>query len=403
MAAVREVAERGAPDLALANHLVMGPADPRAGAAATCPTRSRSTARAGVHGQAAPGALPARTRARACGRARGVLVGSATRRRACGRRWTTPTLAARTRLGPPGVDIERFAPARAGSGPRRACRTCVARLRRAPRRESRTPRFARDPAAAAAALADDRPGGPPGRVRGQADRLQGRRPAAGRLAAGARADAGRAAGDRRLRRVPRGPGGARRALGAATSTSAPRPARRGRPASCRTSRAFLERAPEPRYPARRRAAERVVRGAARPRRARRPAARRRGDGRPQHVPRGVRDGRRRGRGVRRAAGGGAATPGLAEVARTLSEAVPEAARPLLAFERGADAVPQLAAARRRLARGARGAARRHARGDGGGHARALLVGRRGADRAGRGGGPPRRLARPPEPVRFRAA
>jgi glycosyltransferase involved in cell wall biosynthesis len=36
--------------------------------------------------------------------------------------------------------------------------------------------------------------------------------------------------------------------------------------------------------------------------------------------------------------------GLGEVATTLSEVVPEAARPLLGFERGADAVPQLAAA-----------------------------------------------------------
>jgi glycosyltransferase involved in cell wall biosynthesis len=36
--------------------------------------------------------------------------------------------------------------------------------------------------------------------------------------------------------------------------------------------------------------------------------------------------------------------GLAEVASTLSEVVPEAARPLLGFERGPDAVPDLAAA-----------------------------------------------------------
>ena len=36
--------------------------------------------------------------------------------------------------------------------------------------------------------------------------------------------------------------------------------------------------------------------------------------------------------------------GLGEVARTLAEAVPEAARPWLSFEVGPDAVPQLAAA-----------------------------------------------------------
>ena len=61
----------------------------------------------------------------------------------------------------------------------------------------------------------------------------------------------------------------------------------------------------PRRRARHDRADRVG-GTARPRRADRRAARCRGDGRPQHVPGGVRHGRRRGRGLRRAARGGRA-------------------------------------------------------------------------------------------------
>jgi glycosyltransferase involved in cell wall biosynthesis len=107
--AVRDVVERADPELALANHLVMGPLilsralgqAPYAvkihGSAleytvAPQPERFLGAARRGVAG------------------ARGVLVGS---RHTAERLWDTlqePDLPARTRLGPPGVDIGRFAP-----------------------------------------------------------------------------------------------------------------------------------------------------------------------------------------------------------------------------------------------------------------------------------------------------
>ena len=143
--------------------------------------------------------------------------------------------------------------------------------------------------------------GPPRRLRRQADRLQGRRPAARRLAARAGARAGGQARGRRLRGVPRGARAPGRGPGGRRPRRRPRDARRER-AGAEVPRAFLDDAPDG-YGARPR--PRRVGRPARPRRARRPAARHRGDGRPEHVPRGVRDGRRRGRGLRLAARGGA--------------------------------------------------------------------------------------------------
>ncbi|MDW5593942.1 glycosyltransferase [Conexibacter stalactiti] len=107
--AVRDVVERADPELALANHLVMGPlilsralgpipyAVKIHGSAleytvAPQPERFLDAARRGIAG------------------ARGVLVGS---RHTAERLWDTlqePDLPARTRLGPPGVDVGRFAP-----------------------------------------------------------------------------------------------------------------------------------------------------------------------------------------------------------------------------------------------------------------------------------------------------
>lgn len=107
--AVRDVVARVAPDVALANHLVMGPLVLARGlgdvpyavkihgsaleyAVAPQPERFLAPARAGIE------------------RARGVLVGS---RHTAERLWETleePDLPARTRLGPPGVDVGRFAP-----------------------------------------------------------------------------------------------------------------------------------------------------------------------------------------------------------------------------------------------------------------------------------------------------
>ena len=112
VAAVRTVAERVRPDVALANHLVMGPV-----------ILARALGPLGVpyavkiHGSALEYVVkrdPERflpfAREGLAG-ARGVLVGS---RHTAGSLWEAigdPQLPERTRLGPPGVDVEVFAPA----------------------------------------------------------------------------------------------------------------------------------------------------------------------------------------------------------------------------------------------------------------------------------------------------
>ena len=91
VAAVREVAERVRPDVALANHLVMGPVIlARALEGLGVPYAVK------VHGSALeytvkphPGAS-CRTRSRAWRARAGCSSARATRARACGRRWTTP-------------------------------------------------------------------------------------------------------------------------------------------------------------------------------------------------------------------------------------------------------------------------------------------------------------------------
>src|SRR3954451_19647918 len=117
VAAVREVAEEsGGIDLALANHLVMGPAIlARAGV---------SPYAVKVHGSALeytvkphPRFLPyAREGLEA---ASGVLVGS---RHTAESLWAAlpevPDLQAKTRLGPPGVDTEAFRPGEGGREPK---------------------------------------------------------------------------------------------------------------------------------------------------------------------------------------------------------------------------------------------------------------------------------------------
>jgi glycosyltransferase involved in cell wall biosynthesis len=107
--AVREVAARVGPDVALANHAVMGPLV-LARALEGVPYAVK------IHGSAIEYTVrPHPERFLAAARegvapARGVLVGS---RHTAERLWDTlgdPALAARTRLGPPGVDVARFAP-----------------------------------------------------------------------------------------------------------------------------------------------------------------------------------------------------------------------------------------------------------------------------------------------------
>jgi glycosyltransferase involved in cell wall biosynthesis len=110
VAAVREVVERARPEVALANHLVMGPVIlARALAATGVPYAVK------VHGSALeyvvkphPRFLPY-ARAGIAG-ARGVLVGSRHTAESLWAALDEPSLPDRTRLGPPGVDVARFAP-----------------------------------------------------------------------------------------------------------------------------------------------------------------------------------------------------------------------------------------------------------------------------------------------------
>lgn len=116
VAAVREVAaEAGGIDFALANHLVMGPAI--LARADVAPFAAK------IHGSALeytvkphPRFLPYAYEGMKA--AQGVLVGSAHTGESL---WAAlpdlPGLKAKTRLGPPGVDVEEFAPGEAGRDP----------------------------------------------------------------------------------------------------------------------------------------------------------------------------------------------------------------------------------------------------------------------------------------------
>jgi glycosyltransferase involved in cell wall biosynthesis len=108
--AVDELAERVRPDVALANHLVAGPAILARGLAGSVPYAVK------VHGSALEYVVrPHRERFLPLAReglaaAGGVLVGS---RHTAESLWATmddPGLPARTRLGPPGVDVQTFRP-----------------------------------------------------------------------------------------------------------------------------------------------------------------------------------------------------------------------------------------------------------------------------------------------------
>jgi glycosyltransferase involved in cell wall biosynthesis len=167
VAAVREVAERARPDVALANHLVMGPVVlARALEGLHVPYSVK------VHGSALEYTVKPHPRfkpfaAEGLARARGVLVGSRHTAESLWEAMGDPDLPARTRLGPPGVDIGRFAPrapeqARAGLDGLR--RRLAASDGAAPAAEAASPAatssFARRDGEAAGALAtvaaDDR-------------------------------------------------------------------------------------------------------------------------------------------------------------------------------------------------------------------------------------------------------
>ena len=110
VAAVREVAERARPDLALANHLVMGPAIlARALEGLDVPYAVK------IHGSALEYTVKRHPRFMPWAReglagARGVLVGSRHTAESLWEAMSDPELPGRTRLGPPGVDVERFTP-----------------------------------------------------------------------------------------------------------------------------------------------------------------------------------------------------------------------------------------------------------------------------------------------------
>jgi glycosyltransferase involved in cell wall biosynthesis len=128
IAAVREVAERARPELALANHLVMGPVILARALEGTLPYAVK------VHGSALEYTVkPQRERFLGVARegvagARAVLVGSRHTAMSLWEALAEPELEARTRLGPPGVDIASFVP-RSGTAAADGLRALAARLR----------------------------------------------------------------------------------------------------------------------------------------------------------------------------------------------------------------------------------------------------------------------------------
>jgi glycosyltransferase involved in cell wall biosynthesis len=154
VAAAREVAERVRPDIALANHLVMGPLV-LARALQGVPYAVK------IHGSALeytvapqPERFLAPAREGLAG-GRGVLVGS---RHTAERLWSTMDdleLPARTRLGPPGVDVARFvpqAPQEARAGLRRLAAALAERAVDATAPTADDSAFARDEREATVAL-----------------------------------------------------------------------------------------------------------------------------------------------------------------------------------------------------------------------------------------------------------
>ncbi len=336
VAAVREVAELVAPDVALANHLVMGPAV-LARALEGVPYAVK------VHGSALEYTVkPHPERFLPYAReglapARAVLVGSRHTAESLWAAMDDPGLEARTKLGPPGVDIAEFMP-REPDAAWGGLEALVRRLRETVAVEDASS-FARDPRAAADALS----------AIGPEDRLV---VFVGKLIASKGVDLLLAAWPLVVERVPEaklvivGFGAFREGLErlaadlAAGDLDAARATRGENGLELRYLAAFLDDAPDG-YGA---GLDRVVWA-----------------GRLDHaeladllpateamvVPSTFPEAF--GMVAAEAAACGslpvvARHSGLGEVAATLSEAVPEAARPLLAFERGPGAVQELAAA-----------------------------------------------------------
>jgi glycosyltransferase involved in cell wall biosynthesis len=152
VAAVAELLAGVRPELALANHLVMGPVILARALEGDVPYAVK------VHGSALEYTVkPQRERFLGLARegvagARAILVGSHHTAASLWEALGDPGVAERTCLGPPGVDVERFAPrgpveARAGMS------ALVSRLRASRTRDAPSSAFARDERAAADALA----------------------------------------------------------------------------------------------------------------------------------------------------------------------------------------------------------------------------------------------------------
>jgi len=160
IAAVHEIVARARPDIALANHVVMGPVILARALAGEVPYAIK------IHGSALEYTVkphPERfldfAREGLAG-ARAILVGSHHTAASLWEALGDPALPHRTRLGPPGVDVQRFAP----RGPREAeeaLRALTARLHAGSShptwakqvgRAEQASAFARDDATAAAAL-----------------------------------------------------------------------------------------------------------------------------------------------------------------------------------------------------------------------------------------------------------
>jgi glycosyltransferase involved in cell wall biosynthesis len=152
VAAVRDVIARVRPDVALANHLVMGPVILVRALAGQMPYAVK------VHGSALeytvkpyPERFLGLAREGVAG-ANAILVGSRHTALSLWEALGDPKLSERTRLGPPGVDIARFQP-RTDDESAGAVRALAARLRAtASKPAASEDAFARDDHAAAAAL-----------------------------------------------------------------------------------------------------------------------------------------------------------------------------------------------------------------------------------------------------------
>jgi glycosyltransferase involved in cell wall biosynthesis len=155
--AVREVAQLAQPGVALANHLVMGPAI-LARALADVPYTAK------IHGSALEYTVkPDRERFgpwahEGLARARGILVGSRHTAESLWAAMEDDSLPPRTRLGPPGVDVRQFRPHPPDEA-KAAVRDLALRLAALPVEiAAEGDGFARDNAAAAAAIAGLHPG-----------------------------------------------------------------------------------------------------------------------------------------------------------------------------------------------------------------------------------------------------